>query len=599
MLPGPVFNVELITTARRARYYAIRFVYGMILLFFVVQAATEFDWRRGAAIWSGEELSIKEMAKTGQRIFSTFAVLQGIAVVILTPALVAGVVADEKRRKTLHYLLASRLNAAEIILGKLLARLLQLGVFLAIGLPVMSLISLFGGVEPLVVVLVYGATVSTAWFIAALAILVSTLARRPREANAQVYLLVLAWLLCPQMVAWLMPFAGGIWAKVYQWLRPVNDMIRWSSPASLFGPSTASDPVGAFLWMVGLQSAYALGFIGLAIVLLRPIFRREGEEPRMLGWLAGARRGRRLLPRPEVGDDAMLWKERYVSRTSAVVKIASGLVFLLVAAVLGYATYQWAEPAFREFWEFGYGTSGNYVRRQDFNGYLRFLCTLVYSAWCLGVASLASAGVVAEREEDTWTSLITTPLSGEEILRAKMIGAIWGTRWLGFILIAAWLVGVALGSVHPFGLVAVAIETTVFIWFVAALGVWISVTAKSSVRAQTATMTVLVVLNGAYLLCCIPLDPDSMIVAIGVTPMIEALSLFSYQDVSQGFVGRGEANAVFTCIFGVLFYGAAAFALTLRAFTAFDEKIGRPRRSWPPPQDARKIETIRWTEVAD
>src|SRR4051794_40814056 len=44
MLPGPVFNVELITTARRARYYAIRFGLGILLLFFVVQVAA--PWNR-------------------------------------------------------------------------------------------------------------------------------------------------------------------------------------------------------------------------------------------------------------------------------------------------------------------------------------------------------------------------------------------------------------------------------------------------------------------------------------------------------------------------------------------------------------------------
>ena len=43
---------------------------------------------------------------------------------VLTPALVAGVIADEKQRKTLHYLMASRLNSAEIVLGKLLVRML-------------------------------------------------------------------------------------------------------------------------------------------------------------------------------------------------------------------------------------------------------------------------------------------------------------------------------------------------------------------------------------------------------------------------------------------------------------------------------------------
>ena len=44
---------------------------------------------------------------------------QGIALLCLIPALVAGVIADEHQRKTLHYLLASRLSSAEIVLGKL------------------------------------------------------------------------------------------------------------------------------------------------------------------------------------------------------------------------------------------------------------------------------------------------------------------------------------------------------------------------------------------------------------------------------------------------------------------------------------------------
>ena len=37
MLPGPVFNVELIASARSARFYALRFLYGAILLFLVWQ----------------------------------------------------------------------------------------------------------------------------------------------------------------------------------------------------------------------------------------------------------------------------------------------------------------------------------------------------------------------------------------------------------------------------------------------------------------------------------------------------------------------------------------------------------------------------------
>ena len=63
-------------------------------------------------------------------------------------SVVAGVIADEKQRKTLHYLMASRLTSFEIVLGKLLARMLYVAVLLGVSLPVLSLLVLFGGIDP-------------------------------------------------------------------------------------------------------------------------------------------------------------------------------------------------------------------------------------------------------------------------------------------------------------------------------------------------------------------------------------------------------------------------------------------------------------------
>jgi ABC-type transport system involved in multi-copper enzyme maturation permease subunit len=598
MLPGPVFNSELVTTARRARYYVIRFVYGMILLFFVVEVAGPWGNRR-ESLWTGGEISISDMAEIGGMLFATFAGVQAAAVLILTPAIVAGVIADEKRRKTLHYLLTSRLSSAEIVLGKLFARLIHVGLFLAVGLPIMSMLSLFGGVEPLLVVMVYVGTTSTAVFLASLSLLISTVARRPREANSQVYLLMMAWLFLPTFVAWLMPTAGGRWVTLYEWVKPVNDLVRWSSPFSLVQPGAWGRLVEGAVWMVGLQAAYSACFVALSIGLLRPVFRREGEGPRRLAWLFDRQRARRFFPRPEVGDDPMLWKERYVSRTSMAVKAVSTLIAAVVVIALGYGTYQLAEPAFVEVWEYGYGSTGSYIHRLNLNMFIRFISVLLYVAWALAVASNASTGVVSEREEDTWTSLTTTPLSGEEILRAKMFGAVWATRWAGLLLVAYWATGVALGSLHPVGALAVAVETAAFIWFAAALGVTFSLTSKTSARAQAATMGVLLILNGAYLLCCIPLEPDTILIAVGVTPMIEAISLLSYQDMNWNYSGRSASNVfegVLTCVLGVGLYGLGALALTVRVFRIFDEKIDRPRRWDGSPGRDRAIEVEKGPE---
>ena len=50
---GPVFNAELLTTARRPRYYVVRFVYGLIILFQI------YLTQQNPSVWSshGQESS--------------------------------------------------------------------------------------------------------------------------------------------------------------------------------------------------------------------------------------------------------------------------------------------------------------------------------------------------------------------------------------------------------------------------------------------------------------------------------------------------------------------------------------------------------------
>ena len=172
MLPGPVFEFELLTTARRGRLYAVRAGFaGLILLIL---------WQVHAA-WieeTGGELSPRLAARFAFQTFLAVAAAQLALILILVPALVAGVIADEKRRKTLHYLMASRLDGLEIVVGKLLARMLHVAVFLAVGLPIMFLLHLLGGVDLRLILGAFGLCAGTAFFLGALAVLVSVHARR-------------------------------------------------------------------------------------------------------------------------------------------------------------------------------------------------------------------------------------------------------------------------------------------------------------------------------------------------------------------------------------------------------------------------------------
>ena len=191
MLPGPVFNFELMATARRSRFYLVRAFYAAIL--FIILWAVHAAW----AVETGGELDSHQVSWFAFSAFCGITVGQEILVLLLTPALVAGAIADEKQRKTLHYLMASQLTSAEIVLGKLLVRMLYVTVLLGVSLPVLSLLVLMGGIDPRLVLLSCGATLSTGWFLAALSIWVSTIARRVREAFFVAFGLECLWLFSP------------------------------------------------------------------------------------------------------------------------------------------------------------------------------------------------------------------------------------------------------------------------------------------------------------------------------------------------------------------------------------------------------------------
>ena len=143
MLLGPVFRAELIRTARRRHYYSLRVVYGIVLLLILWLNYQRLLVMARAA---GGRPLIADFADFALSTFTWFMGVQLATILILVPALFGGVIADEKQRKTMHYLMASRLSSGEIVLDKLAARLLHVGVFILLGLPVMSLLTLFGGV---------------------------------------------------------------------------------------------------------------------------------------------------------------------------------------------------------------------------------------------------------------------------------------------------------------------------------------------------------------------------------------------------------------------------------------------------------------------
>ena len=133
--------------------------------------------------WDTSTATIAAVAGFAERTFLAFAIVQLIAILLLIPPIFGGAITDEKQRKTLHYLMASQLSGAEIVLDKVLGRLPHLGIFLAIGLPIVSILGgSSAGSRSSMSSIAYVGTFSTAAFAVALTVLISTLVRGVRQA---------------------------------------------------------------------------------------------------------------------------------------------------------------------------------------------------------------------------------------------------------------------------------------------------------------------------------------------------------------------------------------------------------------------------------
>ncbi|MEQ8791406.1 MAG: ABC transporter permease subunit [Pirellulaceae bacterium] len=155
MIIGPVFTREAVTAPRRGRFFFYRSLYVAGLLLLMCTA-----W----LVLAGTQVirNVGDIARFGSVLFQILTPLQLALVVFLSAILAAGAVAQEKDRKTLILLLMTRMSNSELVLGKLLASLLNVLVMLAAALPLFAFLVVLGGVSFAQVARVFAVTVVTA-----------------------------------------------------------------------------------------------------------------------------------------------------------------------------------------------------------------------------------------------------------------------------------------------------------------------------------------------------------------------------------------------------------------------------------------------------
>jgi len=236
--------------------------------------------------------------------------------------------------------------------------------------------------------------------------------------------------------------------------------------------------------------------------------------------------------------------------------------------------------------------------RLEFNIILRESSAAISYLYVIMLAGRAAVSIAAERDRDTWLGVIATPLTGFEILRAKMLGAVCQIRDCVGVLVVLWIVGLLAGALHPLGFLAALISLGASIAFFAAWGVATSMWARDTGSAMNRSLVFALLIPLAGVSIVLPMPPAlRCAITAGSVPFLTWSALASYEDVSAMFASGihpqlawlgaprapSAALVVATWLLGTTAYAAGAYLVARAAVRGFDAAVDRPRRSPPAP----------------
>jgi len=578
MLAGPIFRVEMVSAARRDRYFWLRVLYAAIILFVLWTVYLNVSV---SATRSGQEFgaSIRERAQAAAYFFVAFSWVQLIGLLAVAPAMAVGTIATERERRTIEYLFATDLSNSEIVLGKTIAKLLLVCKFAVVSLPILLLFRLLGGIPADLVAASFLIAGSTAVVLTALSVCVSVWSKRVRDASIRVYLVLAALLALPPLGGTVFRFAlaNSSWWSYFEpavdFLNDINPLVvlaRSMGPATGLGAGFNFQPV---LTMAAWHAAIAAGLVALSTLAVRRVHLREASR----GGPAKTRRwGRPVLPRfrPGLGDEPVLWKEAF----AATAKTKLGFIGFVAVAALGLAALAAIFYAYSEILEgtYGYTTPG-----RQYAEFLAGFTGLVGTGVLLLVAARASGLVTVEKERDCWISLISTPLSGGDVIRGKTLGNLYAARWGIALVLLAWALGITFDATIGLATLGMLLSLVLCSWFLTLLGLTYSLRSATSLRSLGFTLTVGVLVGGGYLFCCCPViaasgNPDETVM-VGMAPCMPFLLLYpAMAYATQNWGPRSEmVQLTIAYCLGLVGYLVACVVMTTYLVQEFDALAGR------------------------
>jgi len=491
-LTGPIFDKELRVSSRRRRNYVLRFAYLAFLTTFLALV-----WIEAMGYSDSALTKVSRMARAGKSIVAytvwfQFCVTQIVAAIMLSTS-----ISDEIYNRTLGLLMTTPINSFQIVMGKLLSRLLQLILLLAISLPLLAIVRVFGGVPWSYVVSSLCITVATIIFVGSLSMFFSIFTRKAYVVIILTCLTIATLFALLPLMAFLFLYALDLQAIISE--KTLLGIIFLPNPYCnmFFNTMTMMTPrlpagMPSFAWPLhcGIILAASAALLSVCVIRVRKVGQRQAAG--QLGSSRQRRPGRNpsqvpvdeqdleVKPRRIVGPPVLWreWKSPLLGRRRFITVITTVSICLILLLI----TYLLC------------GIEGVLGEKEIQGAYAVVLLGL----GMLSTVVLASTCITSEKESRSWPLLLATTLDDKDILFGKFIGALRRCSPAWLLLLSHTLVFTLVGILHPIAAFQIGVLIIWVVVFLSGSGLYFSSCYKRTTTAVMMNFALAVVTWGIF-----------------------------------------------------------------------------------------------------
>ena len=523
---GPIFDKELRVSSRRERNYLLRSAYVVLLAVFVLYMWLAVIGLRNSG---SATYQISRSSQMGRQVIIAIVWFQFIISQLLAIVMLSSSISDEIRRGTLNVLMTTPVNSFQIVVGKLFSNLLQILLLLALSLPLLAIIRVFGGIPWSYVVYSFFITLSATIFAGSLSLFLSVFSR---YAYRVIITIIVGYVLFFGILPYILirlSLLGFFDGNVVRFNLTVINPFRELYEITI---GMASNSMVAVVWSVNCLfllsfsciflalSIWKIRHIALGGVFLKHTKSKTGKMVRNGKDLGNADYNKNSSKIKHVTGSPIIWKENYKGfwGKGKIDRILTMLILLF--CVIGIPLL---------FVRFDYGTF-----------LVNSVMSIIYLMLIFRLAIATAGSIASEKEARTLPILLLTPLDDRDIVLGKVKAGILKNMpllliflFLNFLLLILYVLrGVMKPPQLMYQLPIALIGLTGLILFITGSGSYFGVRMKNSTAAIAATIGSLV---GIYIVLII-FNPVRLIIMFGGSRFLSNPVLINIVSIASSLV---------------------------------------------------------------